>query len=340
MTIARTPVIALAATVALLLAGALLWRNWPPPAPAEPLTLAVADSAFAGPLWVADRQGFLAAEGLRATLKPYPTGKLCLEAMLRGEAEVATVAETPIMFAGLAGTPLRVIANLASSTEHAVVARADRGIREPSDLRGRRIGVSLGTSAHYFIHAVLTDQGLDEADVELIDLPVREQAEALAAGRVDAVSAFPPYSTQCQRALGARARTFPAGIRYSGYGSLVVTPDLPGRRPEVIARLLRATARAIDWMRLHPNEAQAIVAEASGSDPAVLHATWGSIRPNLSLDQGFVVLLNAEARWAIAAGLAPARPAHAMAPDYLDLIDASALAQLRPEAISLIQRRP
>ena len=103
MTIARAPVIVLAATLALLLAGALAWRH-SPPAPAEPLTLAVAASAFAGPLWVADRQGFLAAEGLRATLKPYPTGKLCLEAMLRGEAEVATVAETPIMFAGLAGT--------------------------------------------------------------------------------------------------------------------------------------------------------------------------------------------------------------------------------------------
>ncbi len=339
MTIARAPVIVLAATLALLLAGALAWRHWPP-APAEPLTLAVAASAFAGPLWVADRQGFLAAEGLRATLKPYPTGKLCLEAMLRGEAEVATVAETPIMFAGLAGTPLRVIANLASSTEHAVVARADRGIRQPSDLRGRRIGVSLGTSAHYFIHAVLTDQGLREADVELIDLPVGEQAAALAAGRVDAVATFPPYVTQCQRALGARARTFPAGIRYSGYGSLVVAPDLLGRRPEVIARLLRATDRAIDWMRAHPEEAQAIVAPVSGSDPAVLQATWGSIRLNLSLDQGFVVLLNAEARWAIAAGLAPGRTAGAALPDYLDLIDASALAQLRPDAITLIQRRP
>ena len=187
---------------------------------------------------------------------------------------------------------------------------------------------------------MLTDQGLREADVELIDLPVGEQAAALAAGRVDAVATFPPYVTQCQRALGARARTFPAGIRYSGYGSLVVAPDLLGRRPEVIARLLRATDRAIAWMRAPSRGGTGDRRPGVWPRPAVLQATWGSIWLNLSLDQGFVVLLNAEARWAIAAGLAPGRTAGAALPDYLDLIDASALAQLRPDAITLIQRRP
>ncbi len=335
MTVTRIRYFALAVVVALVIIGTLAWRNWPPPAPAEPLTLAVAASAFSGPLWVADRRGFLADEGVQATLQRYPTGKLAMEAMLRGETEVATVAETPIMFAGLAGKPLRVIANFASSSEQSVVARADRGIRQVSDLRGRRIGVSLGTTGHYFLHVLLSDQGLTEADVTLVDLPALEQTAALAAGRVDAVSTFAPYSTQCRQALGDQALTFPAGIRYAGYASLAVAPDLTRRRPEAIARLLRATDHAIDWMRAHPQEALAIVAEESDIDAAVLQETWDSIRPNLGLDQGFIVLLNAEARWAIAAGLAPGATAP---PDYLDSIEASPLARLRPEAVTLIQR--
>ncbi|EGV18463.1 ABC transporter substrate-binding protein [Thiocapsa marina] len=324
-----------AVALAMLIAALVAWRNWSPPAPAEPLTLAVAASALGAPLLVADRQGFLAAEGVQSNLLHYPTGKSALDAMLNGEAEVATVAETPIMFAGLAGKPLRVIANISSSTEHAVVARADRGIRERSDLRGRRIGVALGTTAHYFIHALLTDQGLDESAVELVDLPVREQAEALAAGRVDAVATFPPYSTECRRALGERARIFPAGIRYAGYGSLVVAPDLVERRPEVLARLLRAVDHAIGWMRANPEEARAIAAEAIGIDSTVLEETWDSSRLGLELGQGFLVLLNAEARWAIAAGLVPG----AAVPNYLDLIDTSALARLRPDVVTLIQLR-
>jgi NitT/TauT family transport system substrate-binding protein len=87
-------------------------------------------------------------------------------------------------------------------------------------------------------------------------------------------------------------------------------------------------------MRLHPQEALAIGAEASGTDAELLHETWDSIRPNLALDQGFVVLLEAQAQWAIAAGLAP----KAKVPNYLDFIDWSPLARLHPEAVTLIRQ--
>ena len=323
-----------AGALAVLAAVILVWLMRPSPPPPEPLVIAVADSVFGVPLWVADRQGFLAAEGLQATLHRYPTGKRAQEAMLRGEAEVATVAETPIMFAGLTGTPLRVIANYASSSEQSIVARTDRGIRQVTDLRGRRVGTSLGTTGHYVLHVLLSDQGLTEADVELVPLKATEQAAALADGRVDAVASFAPYTTQCRRALGDQAQSFATGLRYAGYASLVVAPDFTSRRPAATLRLLRAIQRAIHWMRLHPQESLLIGAQGSGIDPDVLHESWDSIRPNLGLDQGFVVLLQAQARWAIDQGLAPG----AVTPDYLDFIDASVLARLHPETVTVIQR--
>jgi ABC-type nitrate/sulfonate/bicarbonate transport system substrate-binding protein len=98
----------LAALIALA-AIALLWPRSPPPP--EKLVIAVADSLLGVPLWVAQGQGFFAAEGLDVNLVRYPTGKPALDALLRGEAQVATVAETPIMFAGLARQPIRVLAN-------------------------------------------------------------------------------------------------------------------------------------------------------------------------------------------------------------------------------------
>jgi ABC-type nitrate/sulfonate/bicarbonate transport system substrate-binding protein len=329
----RTRIGIIAVSVLAALAGLAVWLGRPPPPP-EPLVIAVAASVFGVPLWVADRQGFLAAEGLQATLRRYPTGKLALEAMLRGEAEVATVAETPLMFAGINGIQYRVIANYASSAEQSVVARADRGIRQVTDLRGRRVATNLGTTGHYVLHVLLSDQGLTEADVELVPLPTPEQAGALAAGQVDAVATFAPYSTQCRHALGDRALTFLTGIRYSGYASLAVAPDFVARRPAATLGLLRALDRAIAWMRAHPQESLALGAAGSGIDPEVLQESFDSIRPNLGLDQGFLVLLQAQARWAIDQRLAPG----AAVPDYLDWIDASMLTQLRPEAVSLIQR--
>jgi NitT/TauT family transport system substrate-binding protein len=319
-----------AATSVVLVVLTVQWLDRPPSP--EPLVLAVSKSKLGLPFWVAEGQGFFTAEGLAVTLERRPTGKRALEAMLAGQAEVATVAETPIMFAALAGVPLRVIANYAASDEQSVVARADLGIHQVTDLAGRRVGVSRGTTAHYFLHVLLSDQGLSESAVELVDLPAPEQAAALAAGRVAAVSTFAPYSTECRRALGDRAQSFPSGSRYRGYANLVTTPDFLHRRPEAVLRLLRATARAILWMRTHRQEAIALAAELSNSEIAVVEETWDWLRPNLALDQAFVILLQSEARWAIGQGLAPG----AVPLDFPALIDAAPLARLYPEAITLI----
>ena len=67
-----------------------------------------------------------------------------------------------------------------------------------------------------------------------------------------------------------------------------------------------------------------------------MEETWDDLRPALALDQAFILLLEAEARWAIDAGLAPT----ATLPNYLDYIDTSVLKRLRPEAVSVIQGRP
>ena len=334
MTIARSVLGVLAAGVAVALIAVAGWRlSRPPP---EPLVLAVARSTFGAPLWVAELQGFFAAEGLAVTLRPYPTGKLALEAMLRGEAQVATVAETPLVFASLAGTPFTVITNYASSTEHSLVARADRGIAAATDLRGHRVGVAPGTSGQYFLHVLLSDEGLTEADIVVVPLPAAEQAAALAAGRVDAVAAFAPFSSQCRLALGDAARSFRTGIRYVGYASLVSHRDLPRQRPEATLRLLRALDRTTLWMRKHQDEALPLAAAGSGLEVAALRDGWDTLTPNLSLDQGFVVLLQSEARWAITARLAPGLAPGAAIPDYLDFIDAAALARLHPESVTII----
>lgn len=332
----RRPVLGLLAAGLVLTAIALVrLAGFPrPPAapPPEPLVLAISTSILGIPLWLAEREGFFAAEGLRVTLRPYAIGKLALEALLRGEADVATVAEPPVLLAALERRPLRVIANYASSGETSVVARADRGINAVRDLQGRRIGVTVGTTAHYFLHVLLSDEGLSAAAVTVVPLAAADQVTALTTGRVDAVSAFAPYSTQCRAALGAGGRTFAAGLRYTGYASLVTAPDFSRRRPAAALRLLRATDRAILWLRGHRREAIAFAAERLGTAEAVVAETWDRLQPNLSLDQGYVTLLQAQARWATAAGFA----AGGELPEFHDLIDVSVLQRLHPESVTVI----
>jgi len=45
-----------------------------------------------------------------------------------------------------------------------MLVRTDRGIKQPRDLKGKKIGVTIGTNTDYFLDAMLTLGGLDHSE--------------------------------------------------------------------------------------------------------------------------------------------------------------------------------
>src|ERR1700687_1710658 len=97
--------------------------------PGEKITLAVSMLPHASLVHIAAAKGYFASEGIEMTLEPYQFGKPALDAVLAGKAELATCAETPVVFAVLKGQRISVLATIAGATKAtAVVARKDAGI--------------------------------------------------------------------------------------------------------------------------------------------------------------------------------------------------------------------
>src|SRR5262245_42912352 len=86
-----------------LLAASYAWRARTPPAqpagPPEPITVA-ANTTYVGTglVFIAQMKGYFENEGLNVVLQPHRTGKSALDAALEGRADLATVADIPIMF--------------------------------------------------------------------------------------------------------------------------------------------------------------------------------------------------------------------------------------------------
>lgn len=88
---------------------------------------------------IALKKGYLAQEGLDVTPKPHAFGKLAIEAIIEGKADLATVGDTPIMLAVMNGRKTMAHATIqTSSLNEAIVARKDRGIAAPGDLLGKK----------------------------------------------------------------------------------------------------------------------------------------------------------------------------------------------------------
>ena len=96
-------------------------------------------------------QGYYLQEGLEATPHLHPYGKLALQEVLDGKADFATVAETPVMFAIMKGEKISIIATIQTSNRNnAILARKDKGILTPDDLKGKKIGATFGTTSAIF----------------------------------------------------------------------------------------------------------------------------------------------------------------------------------------------
>jgi len=302
--------------------------------PLEKVTIAYAATTDAVLADVAQVQGFYKQEGLDATPRLHPYGKLALQEVLEGRADFATVAETPVMFAILKGTKISIIATIESSRRgNAIIARKDRGIHVLSDLRRKKVAVTKGTTSDYFLDAILAVNGIAREEIQIVDMSADEMTAALEKGDIDAVSTFNTYAYPAQRRIGQRGITFDDKNIYTFTFNVVATQKFIEQNPEKVRKMLRALVKAEEFVRQNPADAQIDVAAFSSVDIAVLRDIWNETSFTVSLDQSLVLALEDESRWAIHNRLTGAKNV----PNYLNFIYFDGLKAVKPDAVRILR---
>jgi NitT/TauT family transport system substrate-binding protein len=143
---------------------------------------------------------------------------------------------------------------------HAVVARRSRGIAQPADLEGKRLGAPPGEIATALWPLFAKANGIDPAKVKLesIAAPVREPM--LAAGQIDAVtaSALSAFPTLKQRGVPVDDLVvmLMADHGVPVYGdAIVVNAAFAAANPEPVKRFLRAYNRGLKAAIRNPTRA-------------------------------------------------------------------------------------
>ena len=302
--------------------------------PPEKVTIAFAATTDAVLAEVAHVKGFFLQEGLEVTPHLQPYGKPALQEVLEGKADFATVAETPIMFAIMKGEKISIIATIQSSdVDSAILARRDRGITTPEDLKGKRIAATLGTTSEFYLDAMLGVHGISRKDVKVVDLKAGEMADALARGDIDAVSVFTPYTVFAQKKAGDRAITFQDKNIYRWTFNVVAKQEFIRKNPDKVKQILRALVRAEEFVGENPPEAQKIVADFSGIETGIVRDSWADVSFSVTLDQPLILALEDESRWAIDGRLTGAREV----PNYLDFIYFDGLKAVKPDAVRILR---
>ncbi len=302
---------------------------------AESITVGYSPFESTALFWIAEDRQFFGKNGINITLRKYDSGAAALEGTVNGEADIAIgISEFPLVRKAFENTRARAIGNIDKGDFIYLVGRRDRGIVNVSDLKGKRIGTTIGTVAEFHLGRFLMLHGMTLRDVILVDVKTPEGwIEDVAKGDIDAIATAQPYANAARDRLGDNAVVWSIQSRQPLFGLVISNDEWLTTHPETAENFIRSLAQAEEYVHAHPLESRAIVQKWLGLDAGYMDTVWQQNQVSLTLDQSLVLAMEDEARWMIRNNLTDATEV----PDFRNYLYTDGLDKVKPGSVKIIR---
>lgn len=285
---------------------------------------------------IAVEKGYFDEQNLSVDAKYYASGKRALlDGLAQGEVEFLSTADAPYVFQVSTAMPdLAVLASIYTTDNlNRIVGRKDAGIQSLGDLAGKRVATQSNSAVHYFLHSVVEEQGIAHEQINFEFMRAEELPLALKEGSIDAFSMREPYVSQARDLLGESNTVILESPGTYVQSELLLARDATLReQPEAAKRLLRALVKAEAYAAENPEDSISIVARALETDESAIAENWAQFNFNVRLNQALLSQLERMTSW-----IKLEVDTEANAPNFLERINATPLAEVAPESISLVR---
>jgi sulfonate transport system substrate-binding protein len=202
------------------------------------------------------------------------SGPPMIEAFAGDRGDIGNVGDMPPVSAKSNGVDLKIVSRAGvSSISNQLLVRPDGSIKTVQDLKGKKVAVQIGSSAHHFLILLLNQNGLKTGDVNIVNLPATDQQAALESGNVDAAATWEPWGTSLEYAKAAKVLGDHSKIKVNT--SVFIARNEFGRsNPDLVERFLRVNQRIIEYIKNNPEEALEIVSKESKLPVPVLRKSF------------------------------------------------------------------
>lgn len=252
--------------------------------------------------WVEEALKEAGYDNVEVTYTEFESGPPENESFASGAQDIGVMGNVPTISAAAAGQS-RTILGVAYNGEktEAILIPEDSEISSVSDLKGKKIGLVIGSIAQDFVERLLDQEGLTDADVELVNLASTEQQNALATGQVDAIAVWQPMIAQVEAAGSGKVLVDGSGI-YKCENLISGNTDYINENPEIVQIFMEQYARAAAEVSKDTAGYSEKFAEKYNLDADIVNATISDMNFQVSITDEDIEDFQKTADWLYESG--------------------------------------
>ncbi|MFC5530444.1 aliphatic sulfonate ABC transporter substrate-binding protein [Cohnella yongneupensis] len=241
-----------------------------------------------GPLLIAKEKGFFEEEfgkfGATVNYQTLQSSSQFLEAIAADRLDFVRIGYIGTITGQAAKVGFTSISEGSNGGGDGIIVPKDSTIKSLADLKGKKIGVSKGSSSWGLLLRALDSVGLKASDVQQINLQPDEAQPAFQSGAIDAWVIWEPFrSTQINTqgaVLIAEGKTI--GAFTPAYN--IVRTKFAEKYPELVVAYLKAYERGLQWQNENLEEAITLLAGLKKLDPETIRVSLkNNIATNLPI---------------------------------------------------------
>ena len=252
--------------------------------------------------WVEEALKEAGYDNVEVTYTEFESGPPENESFASGAQDIGVMGNVPTISAAAAGQS-RTILGVAYNGEktEAILVPEDSEISSVSDLKGKKIGLVIGSIAQDFVERLLDQEGLTDSDVELVNLASTEQQNALATGQVDAIAVWQPMIAQVEAAGSGKVLVDGTGI-YKCENLISGNTDYINENPEIVQIFMEQYARAAAEVSKDTAGYSERFAEKYNLDADIVNATISDMNFQVSITDEDIEDFQKTADWLYESG--------------------------------------
>ena len=220
-----------------------------------------------GVLVIARQQAILekhfAAQGVAVKWIEFTSGPPMMEAMSTGSVDLGSVGDTPPIFAQAANANIVYVAGSPITNGQGILVQSDSDIHTLGDLRGKRVGVAKGTSAHNVLIATLEKAGLNYEDITPVYLSPPDAGPAFANRSIDAWAIWDPYFAISEKKQNGRILVNAREVAKTN-SFYIANRDFANAHPHATREIIEGLTEAARWAEAHRDAVAAALAAVTG----------------------------------------------------------------------------